>query len=125
MDEESEQFMLWPALALIGFLVLTALVIALGTVSTDRYEREQRAGTKSAPPAAESIGVAPTTRSAIGRASRPGHVPWPMFGLRRTHGERDRVPGTDGRPAGERQLLRRTRAWGSGRASCRSDAAGR
>jgi hypothetical protein len=35
--------LLWPALALIGFLVLVAVVVALGTVSTGRYEREQRA----------------------------------------------------------------------------------
>jgi hypothetical protein len=34
---------LWPAVTLIGFLVLTALVIAMGTSSTARYEREQRA----------------------------------------------------------------------------------
>ena len=35
--------MLWPALTLLGFLVLTALVIAMGTQSTARYEQEQRA----------------------------------------------------------------------------------
>ena len=35
--------MLWPAVTLLGFLVLTALVIAMGTQSTARYEREQRA----------------------------------------------------------------------------------
>ena len=37
--------MMWPALNVIGFLVLMALVITLGTVSTDRNgrEREQRA----------------------------------------------------------------------------------
>ena len=34
---------LWPAVSLIGFLVLTALVIAMGTRSTARYEREKRA----------------------------------------------------------------------------------
>ena len=34
--------MLWPAVTLLGFLVLTALVIAMGTSSTARYEREQR-----------------------------------------------------------------------------------
>jgi hypothetical protein len=34
---------LWPAVTLLGFLVLTALVIGLGTSSTARYEREQRA----------------------------------------------------------------------------------
>jgi hypothetical protein len=33
---------LWPAVTLVGFLVLTALVIAMGTSSTARYEREQR-----------------------------------------------------------------------------------
>jgi multisubunit Na+/H+ antiporter MnhC subunit len=40
--------MLWPAVTLIGFLVLTALVIAMGTQSTARYEREQRAERASA-----------------------------------------------------------------------------
>ena len=35
--------MLWPAVTLLGFLVLTALVIALAASSTARYEREQRA----------------------------------------------------------------------------------
>lgn len=35
----------WPALSLIGFLALTALVIAMGTQSTARYEAEKRAAT--------------------------------------------------------------------------------
>ncbi|MGY2003265.1 hypothetical protein [Blastococcus sp. SYSU DS1024] len=35
--------MLWPAVTLLGFFVLTALVIAMGTQSTARYEQEQRA----------------------------------------------------------------------------------
>jgi hypothetical protein len=40
---------LWPAVALIGFLVLTGFVIAMGTSSTARYERErQTAGTPAA-----------------------------------------------------------------------------
>ena len=34
---------MWPAVTLIGFLVLTGLVIALGTSSTARYEAERRA----------------------------------------------------------------------------------
>jgi hypothetical protein len=34
---------MWPTLTLIGFLVLTALVITMGTRSTARYEAEQRA----------------------------------------------------------------------------------
>lgn len=32
---------LWPAVALVGFVALTALVIAMGTRSTARYERER------------------------------------------------------------------------------------
>jgi hypothetical protein len=47
---------LWPAVSLIGFLVLTALVIAMGTRSTARYEREQRAA-GSAPTAGEPVGA--------------------------------------------------------------------
>ena len=53
--------MLWPTLALIGFLVLMAFVIALGTRSTNRYEREQRRPTRAALPSAQSIGVARST----------------------------------------------------------------
>jgi hypothetical protein len=34
---------MWPTLALLGFLALTALVIAMGTQSTARYEAEKRA----------------------------------------------------------------------------------
>src|SRR3954470_10813557 len=37
------QMMVWPAVTLIGFLFLTALVIAMGTQSTARYEQERRA----------------------------------------------------------------------------------
>jgi hypothetical protein len=49
---------LWPAVALIGFLVLTALVIAMGTRSTALYEREQQ--TVAAPvPAPEQVGAVP------------------------------------------------------------------
>ena len=49
---------LWPAVALVGFLVLTGLVIAMGTSTTARYEREQRAAA-SPPPAraAEPVGA--------------------------------------------------------------------
>ncbi|RZU33378.1 hypothetical protein [Blastococcus saxobsidens] len=51
--------MMWPAVALLGFLVLTALVIAMGTQSTARYEQEQRAtrasaGRSTAPEAARA-----------------------------------------------------------------------
>ncbi len=50
---------LWPAVTLLGFLVLTALVIVMGTSSTARYEREQRA--------AQAVPAGPaTTRTATG-----------------------------------------------------------
>ena len=39
---------MWPAVTLIGFLVLTALVIAMGTQSTARYERERAERTSGA-----------------------------------------------------------------------------
>jgi hypothetical protein len=38
----SNQMVLWPAVTLLGFLLLTALVIALGTQSTARYEAEKQ-----------------------------------------------------------------------------------
>jgi hypothetical protein len=50
---------LWPAVALVGFFFLTALVIAMGTSTTSRYEREREqsaAAGRSA--AAEPVGAA-------------------------------------------------------------------
>jgi hypothetical protein len=41
--------------------MLMTLVIALGTVSTNRYEREQRARAGCALPARQSIGLPRTT----------------------------------------------------------------
>jgi hypothetical protein len=53
--------MLWPAVTLIGFLVLTALVIAMGTRSTARYEAERAEGTSGPRHAtAEPVGAAAT-----------------------------------------------------------------
>ena len=58
---------LWPAVTLVGFLVLTALVIAMGISSTARYEREKLAVSADVrpalrpvhrPAAAEPVGVA-------------------------------------------------------------------
>ncbi len=53
---------LWPAVTLIGFLVLTALVVALGAQSTARYEREKQAAATAGPAAArraaEPVGAA-------------------------------------------------------------------
>jgi hypothetical protein len=34
---------MWPAVTLLGFLLLTAVVIAMGTQSTARYEAEKQA----------------------------------------------------------------------------------
>lgn len=36
---------LWPLVTLVGFLLLTGLVIAMGTHSTSRYEAERRTAT--------------------------------------------------------------------------------
>jgi hypothetical protein len=46
---EIQEMLLWPAMTLLGFLVLTAVVIAMGAQTTARYEREQRAERPSAP----------------------------------------------------------------------------
>ncbi len=54
---------LWPAVTLVGFLVLTALVIAMGTSTTARYEREQRA-------AAARPAVRPATPEPVGAAAQ-------------------------------------------------------
>ena len=53
-----EQMMMWPAVTLLGFLVLTALVIAMGTSSTARYERERaELSLRRAHAAAEPVGA--------------------------------------------------------------------
>ena len=51
--------LLWPAVTLLGFLLLTAVVIAMGAQTTARYEREQRAERPSATRhgAAEPVGA--------------------------------------------------------------------
>jgi hypothetical protein len=52
---------LWPAVALIGFLVLTALVIAMGASTTARYELERKLADAGAPgpqSAPEAVGAA-------------------------------------------------------------------
>ena len=58
---------LWPAVTLIGFIVLTALVIALGMRSTARYEREQRAAAAAGPGAGRRP-VAEAVAEAVGAA---------------------------------------------------------
>ncbi|PZA20295.1 hypothetical protein DMO24_16235 [Modestobacter versicolor] len=55
---------MWPAVTLLGFLVLTALVIAMGTSSTARYEAEKRAASAS-----RSRGSAPEATRATATAT--------------------------------------------------------
>jgi hypothetical protein len=52
---------MWPALTLIGFVLLTALVVAMGMQSTARYEREQRmsTGSGSRQAAGDPVGAIP------------------------------------------------------------------
>ena len=47
----------WPVVVLVGFLALTAFVIAMGTRSTARYEQEQRGAVSASPAPAEAVGV--------------------------------------------------------------------
>ncbi len=50
--------MMWPALTLLGFLLLTAFVVAMGMTSTARYEREkQDASSAGVQNASEPIGA--------------------------------------------------------------------
>ena len=53
---------MWPAVTLLGFLLLTALVIAMGTQSTARYEAEKQAASprtrSTAPEAARATAAA-------------------------------------------------------------------
>ena len=56
---------MWPAVTLLGFLMLTALVIAMGTKSTARYEAEKRA---AAAPRARSAATETTLTAAAATA---------------------------------------------------------
>ena len=55
----------WPAVSLIGFLVLTALVIAMGTQSTARYEAEKRAASSTPRHAAPETARATAAATAV------------------------------------------------------------
>ena len=62
-DRGKCSMMFWPAVTLLGFLVLTGLVIVMGSSSTARYEREKSAASaprvQSAPePMAATAGTA-------------------------------------------------------------------
>ena len=47
MDWEKKTMVLWPMVTLLGFLVITGLVIVLGMHSTARYEQERRAAAQA------------------------------------------------------------------------------
>ncbi|QXG77465.1 hypothetical protein KUM42_08155 [Modestobacter sp. L9-4] len=52
---------MWPAVSLLGFLVLTALVVLMGMQSTKRYEAEKQAASSlrhAAPEAARATAAA-------------------------------------------------------------------
>jgi len=59
--------MMWPAAATLGFVVMTALVVVLGTGSTARYEFERNGATAPSPAAAAPIGNHPAGRRAPAR----------------------------------------------------------
>ncbi|MGY1746791.1 hypothetical protein [Blastococcus sp. SYSU D00695] len=77
-----ELALLWPAVTLLGFLVLAALVVALGTSSTARYEFERngvqaaRRRTEAAAPAVEvaagAVAVPAAPTGGMGAAATPG-----------------------------------------------------
>ena len=56
---------MWPAVSLLGFLVLTALVVLLGMQSTRRYEAEKQAATTLRHTAPESAARATAAATAI------------------------------------------------------------
>jgi hypothetical protein len=56
---------MWPALTLLGFLVLTALVIAMGTRSTARYEAEKQAASALRPRTAADAARVAVTATAV------------------------------------------------------------
>ena len=56
---------MWPAVSVIGFLVLTALVVLMGMQSTRRYEAEKQAASAVRLPAAESTVRATAAATAV------------------------------------------------------------
>ena len=89
--------MMWPTVTLLGFLVLTALVIAMGTRSTARYERERAeltAGSRHT--VAEPVGAAAASSGTAGSTERTIEAP-PLrqerAGLGRSGGSEPAVGG--------------------------------
>jgi hypothetical protein len=74
---ESKHVWWWTGLAMIGFLGMIALVVALGIASTDRYERErsEKAASREAPPAPAGSSPGPAHSQDLRRRhrARPDH----------------------------------------------------
>lgn len=65
--------LVWPVTALLGFLVCTGAVVALGVSSTARYEFERNAAALPQRSAAQSSGAHPAGRRVAGRPIGPAH----------------------------------------------------
>jgi hypothetical protein len=65
--------LVWPVTALLGFLVCTGAVVALGVSSTARYEFERNAAALPQRSAAHSSGAHPAGRRVAGRPIDPAH----------------------------------------------------
>jgi len=104
--------LMWPSIALLGFVLLAALVISLGTRSTARYEfdrnRVQGQRQAAAPVAAAQVPVA-ATADARPAASQQGPVREAGPAPREV---RDQAAGMAAHPAGTRLAERElTAAW--------------
>jgi hypothetical protein len=76
----SDQVLLWPVVAVLGFVVMAAVVVALGRSSTARYEFERnRVRAQQQPAAAPAdAGGAPGGGAGGGAARAAGDVPLPV-----------------------------------------------
>ncbi|MGY1772749.1 hypothetical protein [Blastococcus sp. SYSU D00813] len=69
-----EVLLLWPAVTLLGFLLLAALVVALGRGSTAQYEFERNAVQAHRQRAAAPVVAAAEPAAAVAAAPRPAEV---------------------------------------------------
>jgi hypothetical protein len=91
----------WPAVSVLGFLVLAAFVIALGTASTTRYEREQHSDVE---PPAPNVAAEAAPVGALGAApGQPGVSAAAAGGGSSPSGGRSPV-GVAAHPAGRRTV---------------------
>ncbi|MEX5718750.1 hypothetical protein [Geodermatophilus maliterrae] len=93
----SAELIVWPVVAVVGFLALAGLVVVLGRSSTARYEFERNAVRQQRPPAADhrpgtgtgtGAGAGTTVPAGPAGPAGPGAAAVPSAG------------GTQGRPAG-------------------------